>query len=277
MNTFHSIYYNKATIILIAVLGLWVCIYAIIWNKISFLHKDNIALNIAGTSFSLSEIWINEAKKYNYHQIYIYPTKYELLCESQIEWLCSDVQGKKDFLDTFLLMYISRDASNPDLGNIEKEIFHTEQSTQDILKKMFSMVHKPLYWEEKEKIYQKYFEYKKNTPEDQIFLSNAEIMCIDKIRMQIPVWSYNEDTEISQRVQSECNIAGEKSNITQVNKREIQKKILGQVHFGIKISEITLLYKFYNRKNGRFEEQKEQKKILQLKENIDKSIMINEF
>lgn len=249
---------------LVVTLLLWLWYYYKNINSVS--GVKNIAIEHKNSTLSFSDKWIKIGKNYEYYQVYIYPSKYSILCESKNKQICDEIGKKQDKVKKYILNYISKDLSTSPLGKNEIKVLENNEKMMTTLNDLFQLLYKWNHGNNTEKVSQ-YFEYKK---ESQTPINPMEIQCLENIMTTVTEWSYNAEEEIKQRVTNECKAFENTSNILS-NNNTIKKAYPEEtVKFWINIEEVKLEYKFFTKNNGQFTEQYNEDVLVPLKKNAIK-------
>ncbi len=269
--------YKKQIIVWIMLL------FLIISFSIYFINKDrNIVENIKVTvntwsvTFNDSDItWLNN---YDYYQVYMYPNKYNVICNSKTDWICDKILSKKNLIGSYVLAYFWKDLKKWEIWEVDlKTYFTDEQSNKNMLKEIFINLYTPTQNTQKT-WYEKYFDFKKQNMQEgeEVILNDMEKMCVENIINSIPAWSYDMENEIKNRVSNDCKMFW---NMTPIDMAFwwIKQDDNQEVEFGIDISEVRLWYKFFIKKGLDFEELKNDTKIIPKNIKILDNIKLNEL
>jgi len=241
------------------ILILWIWYINRVSNPIEWLKVE-----VKGNSVLFSDTQIKSNNEFDYYQVYLYPNKFQFSCESQVEWLCQTVEKNKENLKTQIIWFFGHDLTKWSVWEVEIKTYFWEKDIDNwILKDLFTQLY---VWNDftkkAENGYEKYFEFKKQSDNEQIFLNQMEITCVEQIKQSIPNGSFDEENIVKERVKNEC------ASLWQINPIDLvlwwmnEKEENSEVKLWIFIEELKLVYKFFKKEGKDFIEKKvEEKKV----------------
>lgn len=185
---------------------------------------------------------------YDSYQAYIYPSIFYVKCISDNDDICKQLENKYDIIKTYSLWFISWDFRSSEEFKLDLDSYLVSDiDWDDLLNKLLDWVY---FWDNsnnKNDLYQKYFDFKKNNIDEKIILNDLEIVCVDWIISSIIPWTFDSENIISNRVELECwwlwNISW--SDIvfwTDSN------TITNNLSLKVEIEELLVSYKFFTKK-----------------------------
>lgn len=252
-------------------ISIMVYIFLPIWS-----HIDNVKINIESWKLVFDDVQMKSTKEYDYYQTYIYPNKFIIKCQSKDKDICLKIEKNREMLKNNVVWFFWKDLKTGKPGKIEIETFlSNNQNTKNMIKEIFATLY---IWNQeikKDTGYEKYFDYKKTPETNKIILNDLEIMCITNIKNSIPIWSFDEENTIKQRVKNECQWYANINPIQIAFGWSTESK--EKVKLDLKITELKVSYKFFIKENKEFKEKRIESLIIPSNIEISDSINLKDL
>jgi hypothetical protein len=179
-------------------------------------------------------------------------------------------------LKGYVVWFFWKDIKTAKLWKVEIETFLSEnKNTKNTIKEIFATLY---IWNQetiKNTWYEKYFEYKKTSENDAIILNSLETMCVTSIKNSIPIWSFDEENTIKQRVKNECQWYANISPIQIAFWWSYEDK--DEIKLGLKITELKVSYKFFKKEEKEFKEKKREELLIPSNIGISDTVNLKDF
>lgn len=272
---YYYLYKKQINIILISIM---IAIFGgyVFYYNINPIKNLNLTLNWSVISYNEKEIIF---KNYDYYQVYLYPEVYSIDCNSKIDWLCDNLLKNKQFFSNYSIWFYWRwlEKWNFWIINIESDL--NKDKIDENIKLIFNSL---LNWKKDNNLkvdkweYNKYFSFKWLSW-NSLDLNDMEIMCLNQIKQTVPIWSFDKENIIKERVKSECEWFWNKSYLDIAYWWYMNEEEKNYVNINFNINKIKVDYKFYKKDWDNFKLLSNNYQIIDSNFKINKKIDIKQL
>lgn len=227
-------------------------------KELNIIENKNIKINVTKDKANLNvenlDI-VNNKKIYKY-QVYIYPSKFNLTCDSLNNKACNKIINKKDELYNSLLWISWWTIKNTKNFEFDiKNFLYKKFNKKNYLKNFVNNINyssSNLLKNEKynNTWYEKYFEFKK-IKNKKVTLNNLEVQCASDIIMSVVPWSFEADKIIKEKIKENCSILWSENSAWILELNNNKKKKSSIINLRLEISELKLKYIFSEKDNNK--------------------------